>query len=97
MAVSQVGTLVSRQSIPPLAETSHDWSGASGPTCRERRARKDAMTAGWLHRSVLSSPCDAGPDGLPDTSVPDHTHAFWLGPDRGARSPPCISPDTRER
>src|SRR5438093_10531512 len=78
MAVSQVGTLVSRQSIPPFAETSHDWSGASGPTCRERRARNDAMTDGCLDRPPLSAPCGAGNDGLTDTSGPGNTPARCL-------------------
>ena len=49
------------------------------------------------YRSSPSSPSEAGTDGLTGTSVPDNTHAFWLGANRGASSPSLISRVTANR
>ena len=67
-----------------------DMSGAAGA------GRRDGYCAP-SHRSSLSSPSDAGTDGLTGTSVPDNTHAFWLGAKRGANSPSSISRVTAKR
>src|SRR5260221_6767511 len=50
-----------------------------------------------IYGSSPSSPAEAGTAGLTGVSVPDSTHAFWLGANLGASIPSLISRVTAKR
>src|SRR6266571_6816160 len=74
---------------------------------RDERGMAPPVERAWIatlvasalasYRSSLSSPCEAGTDGLTGTSIPDSTQAFWLGANRGASNPSLISLVTAKR